>query len=471
MTDAVNDALDDSQVPGLLRDRVQSVRVVRGIWPYKDPGRLLADAMGLVDVRTGLTAMGGNAAYDLVGQSASDISSGALDVAVLCSAETMRTRRRDRAAGRVSPYLPEREGVEPDEFWGNDGVIFTEEEAAVGMHYPVNFYALAEVANRHALGESVADHRTRVGDLWARGSAVAATNPDAWFQTARTGDEVTTQGPQNRPVAYPYPKLMTSNVNVDQSAAVIMCSAERAEALGVPRDRWVFLRSHAGAYDAQYMSNRWSLTESPAMRIAGARALELAGFGVDDCANLDLYSCFPVAVQMAQRELGIDADRDWTITGGLTFAGGPMNGYCMQALVRAGQLIREQADAGNSRTLLTGNGGFFSKHSYLVLDHEPGDGLFRSERPQAEVDALPQRSLPAAAPSTATVESYTAIYDRDGAPTRAVLACMDDEGSRSWATIEDDAAIDELLADDSCGRPVSLRSTGDEEPLAAALSG
>ena len=36
----------------------------------------------------------------------------------------------------------------------------------------------------------------------------------------------------NRPVASPYPKLMTSNLNVDQGGAVVMCSADVAEQAG-----------------------------------------------------------------------------------------------------------------------------------------------------------------------------------------------------------------------------------------------
>lgn len=469
MVDAVTDAFADSGADAAVRAAVESVRVVRGIWPYGDPGTLVADAVGLADVRTGLTAIGGNAVYDLVGATAADIAAGDLDVAVICSAETMRTRRRDRAAGRGSAYQLEPDGATPDEYWGSDDDNYTEAEAAVRMNYPVNFYALAEVANRHARGESPEDHRARVAALWASGSAVAATNPDAWYRTARTPEEVATVSPQNRAVAYPYPKLMTSNVNVDQAAAMIMCSAERATEMGLAREQWVFPLAHAGASDAKYSTNRWSFTESPAMRVAGRRALELAGFGVDDCAHLDLYSCFPVAVQLAQTELGIPADRPWTITGGLTFAGGPLNSYCAQALVRAVQLIREDPAGGAGRTLLTGNGGFFSKHSFLVLDGEPGAQQFRSDQPQAEVDDAPQRPNATEVPATATIESYTAMYDRDGALTDVTVACLTAQGERLWATTDAAEMMAELVGADSCGRTVALEAGADDAPLVATL--
>ena len=69
--------------------------------------------------------------------------------------------------------------------------------------------------------------------------------------------------------------------------------------------------------------------------IGARRVLELSGVGVDDVDIVDLYSCFPSAVQVAARELGLstdDSSRSLTITGGLTFAGGPWNNYVMHSI-------------------------------------------------------------------------------------------------------------------------------------------
>ena len=106
-------------------------------------------------------------------------------------------------------------------------------------------------------------------------------------------------------VSFPYPKLCTANMQVDQGAGYIVCSVEAARAAGVPEDRWVFPLSGADGNDHWYISNRAELHRSPAIRLAGAAALELAGLGIDDVALVDLYSCFPAVVQMAARELGL----------------------------------------------------------------------------------------------------------------------------------------------------------------------
>lgn len=452
MARAAELAMTDAAAPG-LRDRIDAVRVVWGVWPYRDPGRSVAGRIGRPDARTTITTLGGNQVYDLVADTAGRIARGELDAAVVCGAETLRTRRHDHAERRRTEYLPEPEDAAPDEVLGSDEALSTATEKAVGVHQAVNFYAMVETAIRHRHTESIDAHRDRIATMWAAASEVAADNPDAWSRREYTTSEIATPSATNRPVASPYPKLMTSNLNVDQGGAVVICSAGAADAAGVPRDRWVFPWSSAGAADHWLATSRWALDESPAMRLAGETALALAGLGVDDCALLDLYSCFPSAVQVAQRELGVPTHRHFTITGGLTFAGGPLNCYCLLPLVRATAMLR---DAPRERALLTGNGGYFTKHSMLVLGGDPpGDG-YRQGSPQHDVDALPCRPAPSAPAAVATLESYTVTFGRDGSPTGAILACLDPAGGRHWAGTDDGDTVEALLDGDLCGRRVEF---------------
>ena len=444
-------ALADAAAPA-VREAISAVRVVWGVWPYADPGRLVAERIGAPEARTTLTAMGGNQLYDLVNDTAGRIRAGELEVAVICAAETLRTRRNDRVHGRSTPYVPEPDGAAPDEIVGDDKPMSTPDERRLKLDIAVNFYAMAETAIRHRNGESVDDHRRRIASLWAGASAVAAANPDAWIRRPASAEEIATESASNRPIASPYPKLMTANLNVDQGGAVIMCSAAAATRGGVAKERWVFPWSGASAADHWYPTNRWAFDESPAMRLAAGRALALAGAGVDDCALLDLYSCFPAAVQVAQRELGIAPDRQWTITGGLTFAAGPLNCYCILPLVRAVRLLR---DAPVERALLTGNGGYFTKHSMLVLGGRPSEHGFVHESVQQQVDALPSRPTPSGPATHATIETYTVTHDRDGAPERAIIAALDESGARHLTETHDSDRLAELLADDCCGQPAT----------------
>ncbi len=437
-----------------MRERVDAVRIVWGVWPYRDPGRLVAERIGTSGARTTITTTGGNQVYDLVIDTADRIQRGEIDVAVLCAAETLRTRRADKAAGRRAPYLAERDGAAPDERVGIDRPMTTETEDRFGVAVPVAFYAMAETALRHRTGETLDAHRQRVAALWAGASAAAAANPDAWLRDAVSAEQIATVTDRNRPIASPYPKLMVSNVDVDQGGAIVICSAAAAQAVGVPRERWVFPWSGVAAHDPWFVTNRWAFDESPAMRLAGNRALELAGVGHEDCELLDLYSCFPVAVQVAQRELGIDATRPFTVTGGLTFGGGPLNCYCILPLTRTVHLLRDRPGA---NAFLTGNGGLFTKHSMLVLGAAPSGFGFRTDAVQAAADSMPYRPTPESAPvGDMTLETYTVRYDRDGAPERALLACLDAAGARHFGDSTDPGLIAELLATDACGRPARL---------------
>ncbi len=464
MTRVVEAALADTG-SDTVRGQIQSIRVVGGIWPYVDPGHVVADNLSLPvtganRVTTTMTPIGGNEVYDLLAATATDIQNGDLDVAVICSAETLRTRRADRAAGRDSHFVVEREGAAPDHLYGVAGKeMLTETERAAGVSSAVTFYAMAETALRHENGETPEQHIVRVSELWAKGSAVAATNPSAWFTEATSAEEIRTVGPRNRMVSSPYPKLMTSNINVDQAAAVIICSAEAADAAGVPRAQWVFPWSGSGAADHWNLTGRWALHESPAMRLSITKAVELAGITLDDADHLDLYSCFPAAVQVAQRQLGLDPERPWTITGGLTFFGGPLNSYCLHALARSVEVLR--AGEGEQVAVLSGNGGFFTKHSAAVVASYPADHPYRSERVQDAVDALPKRPDPTEPASDGIIEAYSVLYTHDGKPERAAVALIGADGSRTFAVITDAEVLQTLLSSDLVGSTVDLDHSGD----------
>ena len=81
-----------------------------------------------------------------------------------------------------------------------------------------------------------------------------------------------------------------------------MCSVERAGRSGIAEDRWVFPVSGSDCHEHQFISNRWSFAETPAIELGGRLALEMAGLTIDDVDLVDLYSCFPSAVQLGAQE-------------------------------------------------------------------------------------------------------------------------------------------------------------------------
>jgi acetyl-CoA C-acetyltransferase len=198
-----------------------------------------------------------------------------------------------------------------------------------------------------------------------------------------------------------------------------------------------------------YVSERWDLATSPMVGAAGRLLWSMAGVGPDDVGLVDLYSCFPSAVEVQAAELGFGLDRDLTVTGGMRFFGGPWNNYPMHAFVTMVERLREIGGLG----LVTGNGGYITKQATTLLSASPPSGGFRLGSAQAEVDALPTRRVADA--GTGVVETFTVSHDRNG-PTRGVVAALLPDGRRCWGLVTEPAAMADLLATDPIGQPVTV---------------
>jgi acetyl-CoA C-acetyltransferase len=436
-----------------------SLRVVGLLsWRYGDPAWVVAQQLGISPRETALTTTGGNNPQTLVNTTALEIQRGEVDLVVLAGGEAWRTRMRARKAGATLVW-PKAPAEQIPRLMGDEFDMTHPAERARGLTLPVQVYPMFETAIRARAGRSVADHQLRVGELWARFSEVAASNPYAWLREAKTAAELSTVGPTNRMIGLPYPKYMNSNNDVDMAAALIMCSAERASALGIPRDRWVFPQSGVDCHEHAYVSNRWSFAATPAIELGGRQALDLAGTTIDEVDIVDLYSCFPSAVQLGAQSLGLAIDRQLTRTGGLAFAGGPWNSYVMHSIATVVDDLREQE---GSSGLVWANGGLVTKHSFGIYRTSPPVGGFRHACPQPEIDAMPRRELtePADAAGPATIEAYTVMHSREGEPELAWAACLLADGSRAWGSSFEPGLTSAMCEGEWVGRAVTLDADG-----------
>jgi acetyl-CoA C-acetyltransferase len=158
---------------------------------------------------------------------------------------------------------------------------------------------------------------------------------------------------------------------------------------------------------------------------------------VDDVAFLDLYSCFPIAVELAGDALGIDPvadERAPSVTGGMTFFGGPGNNYVTHSIATMAERLRGSPGATG---LVTGLGWYASTHSWGTYSSSPPRDGFRAHRVQAEVDAVPLRDADDDYTGPAQVESYTVVHDRDGLAARAIVSLITPTGARRLFATED----------------------------------
>lgn len=445
--------------PHVLR-AVDSIRVVNLLsWRYRDPGRLLGAHIGAEPSSTIYSGVGGNVPQSLLNAACLDIQAGRTELVLLAGAETWRTRTRLRAESR-RPDWPRQDDSVPVASGGGDVPMASAADERIGLDRPAFVYPLFEQAVRVDNGEGIQAHRERIGELWSRFSQVAAGNPHAWNRTHVEPKVIWQPSAANRMISWPYTKLLNSNNMVDQAAVVVLASAEAAARLRVARDRWLFPWSGTDAHDTFEIDRRLEYHRSPAIRIAGERALALAGTHIDDVELIDLYSCFPSAVQIAARELGLsldDTSRPLTITGGLTFAGGPWNNYVMHSIATMAELLPARGPAVG---LITANGGYLTKHSMGVYGTEPPSTPFQWEDVQATVDSEPVRQSAIGWAGTGEVETWTVPFTREGEAERMFLAVRTPDGSRALAVVTDPGQAAAGAKDDLAGATVRVSADG-----------
>ncbi len=452
MTEAARHAAEDAGGGRRLLSAIDWLATVSCLsWRIKNAPRGLAEALGAHPSAEITTATGGNMPQSLVNVAAREIQAGRVRVALVAGAEAIRSLRRARRAGSKPSWSSGGEGLPT--LIGDERQGHSDHEAAHGLMLPSQVYPLFENALRAKRGLSLEAHRNELGRLYARFTRVAAGNPYAWFPVTRTADEITLPTAENRMIAFPYTKRMNAILEVDQGAAVLLTSVAGARALGVPEERRVHWWGGGDAVEEPWFATeRGDLAASPALRAAGAQALAEAGIGIERVRHLDLYSCFPCAVQIARDMLGIAPDdpRDLTVTGGLAYAGGPGNAYVLHSLATLVGRLRADPEA---LGLVTGVGWFLTKHSAGVYSAGPPPTPDARAREAALAAAVTEHSAARAAAPVFTREpegrgrivSYSVLHDREGKPERGVVVGSLEDGRRFLALTPPDVGILEAL--------------------------
>ncbi|MFJ4653527.1 crotonase/enoyl-CoA hydratase family protein [Nocardia sp. NPDC088792] len=428
-------------------------------WQYRDLGALVAGAVGALSAETVQSSpFGGDGGQLVVNEAAAAIAAGEYDVVLVTGAEAGATQAAAQRAGIELSWPVQDPAVHPTRTVGIDKPANNAAETTAGLLAPINMYALLESANRQRLGRTPAEHAQAVAELWSRFSAVAAGNPYAWQPQEFTPAEIATPSAANRLISAPYTKLECANLTVDMASGLILCSAAAAEAAGIPQDKWVFIHSGASGTDEWFVSERTELAASPAIRTLGAAVLGHAGVTAEELTHVDLYACFPVAVQIAARELGLPSDdpkRPLTVTGGLTFGGGPGNNYGGHAVASLVPRLRAEPE---SFGLASSLGWYLTKHALGVYSATPPKQAFRHLTPV--IEHPPARPARTEYTGEAVVEAYTLPYDRHGDPEAAIVSLLTPKGERVLLRSTDSALLARLGEDDLLGLPVTVSEEG-----------
>lgn len=426
---------------GLLA-RLDALDVVNSVsWPYPDlMGALLARA-GLAPAHAFYGPVGGETPVRFLHEAAERIARGESQVAAVVGAEAQHTAAAAQKRGIELPWTPREPNPQP-----RSRSYLHELARRHGIDMPIRVYPLYENATQAGWGQTPAEGHAESARVWAAYAAVAAGNPDSWLPRAFTPEQIATPSPENRMIAWPYPKLMTANPLVNQGAAVILTSLAVARSLGIAEERCIPVRGGAAANEPKDYLSRDQFRHAHAQDVVLEAALEMAGGDVGRFAHREFYSCFPCVPKMARRKLGLPESATPTVAGGLTFHGAPLNNYMLHAACGMVRALRGEAGA---LGLLYGQGGFVTNHRTLVLGGE-ADGALVSRDLQAVADARrgPAPEIVEGRMGEAEVETHTVVFRTDGTPEYGAVVLRLADGARTMARVpaEDTATLSVLMA-------------------------
>jgi acetyl-CoA C-acetyltransferase len=394
------------------------------------------------------TSPSGDSPILLLNEAAQRIAAGEITIAAVTGGEALRTAAQRAAAaagGSASDHNLMRQAVNR----ARPSI-----RQRYGLMAPVDVYPLYENAGRAAYGQSLAQAQGESGTIWSLFSEIAAQNPGAWIKKPVTAQEIIEPSANNRPIAFPYNKLMVANSSVNQGAAFIVTSLAEARARGVPEERLVYVGAGAAAHEPDNILHRDRYDRSPSMAVTLNRTLALNGVTSGDLDFVELYSCFPCVPKMARRVIDWPLDKPATVFGGLTFGGGPIGNYMSHAVVGMVLALRERGQKG----LLFANGGFATHNHAIVLSRDPvaPETVLQPFDYQAEADAAraPAPALVEGYTGPGTIETYTVLYERDGRPRFGAIVGRTPGGERFLAKVPATDAAGIAFLTDGASEPV-----------------
>ena len=349
MAEALRRAAADAGVAdpsGLLAaaDTIAAVNVIS--WRYRDPASLVAGLLGAAPARTWYTTAAGSSPQALLSRAARRHQRRpgrprARSAAARRGGPGCGCARRTAApTGPCSPRTWRRTGRSAR---GSRRWSTTTRPGAASM-MPVQVYPLFESALRAAAGRTQEEHLVHVSELWAGFSAVASTNPDAWIQRALHGrgdPHLRARQPPGR-LAVPQAHELEQRGRAGRGGDPVLGRAGR----GARACRATAGCSRGPAPTPTTRRSCPTGRPSPGRRpsaSAGRTTFRWPGSAPTTSPTSTSTRASRPRCRSAAAELGLGTDRPLTVTGGLSFAGGPWNNYVGHSLATMQRVLREDA--------------------------------------------------------------------------------------------------------------------------------
>ena len=449
MDQAVKEALSDSGNKS-IKDHIDEIRIPKGFWRYRDPGKWIAKNNDFKTIPTTYVTKIGVLQQNLINEACLKIENGEINASIILGGEARY--KQLRSAIEKKEYFETKLDENPDFYIKAKEDLYGDEELEELGAMAVGYYATMETALRKNDNENIEEHQNNIASMYEEFSKVASNNEDAWLDHPYSKKEILETSKKNKMLAYPYNKLHCTSWNVNQSAALIICSEELANKLEIDNKKRVYPISSSENNHMIAIQQRPKLYESLGMIYAAKsinKMMEQLDIRLD---AYDLYSCFPAAVKMFSKSLELGSELPKTITGSMPYAGGPLNSFVIHSTVKMIQKIRAlEARHG----LVTGVSGMMTKQSFCVWGKEYQEQfIFDDVTERAKLDEKPVE-LSNIAEGEGEIIGYTIIEGSEHA-SKAVLYLDDEKKHRKVVSSFDKNFINLLMEEEWVGKKVKF---------------
>jgi len=450
MDQAVKEALSDSGNKS-IKDHIDEIRIPKGFWRYRDPGKWIAKNNDFKTIPTTYVTKIGVLQQNLINEACLKIENGEINASIILGGEARY--KQLRSVIEKKEYFETKLDENPDFYIKAKEDLYGDDELEELGAMAVGYYATMETAIRKNDDEKIEEHQNNIASMYEEFSKVASNNEDAWLDHPYSKKEILETSKKNKMLAYPYNKLHCTSWNVNQSAALIICSEELANKLEIDNKKRVYPISSSENNHMIAIQQRPKLYESLGMIYAAKsinRMMEQLDIRLD---AYDLYSCFPAAVKMFSKSLELGSEIPKTITGSMPYAGGPLNSFVIHSTVKMIQKIRAlEARHG----LVTGVSGMMTKQSFCVWGKEYQEQfIFDDVTERAKLDEKPVE-LSNIAEGEGEIIGYTIIEGSEHA-SKAVLYLDDEKKHRKVVSSLDKNFINLLMEEEWVGKKVKFK--------------
>ncbi len=448
MCEATQRAAEDAGNDNIL-SVVDQIIVPQGTWNISNPGELVAQNLDIY--AQAITYNIGILQSSLIKRAIEDVSASRSRCTLIIGGEAKNYERNASESLNIIPTPLDIRKKEPAEFIQPSELPISRYEIEMGLIRAPDQYALIEnsYANAHKLTQK--SHEALINKEWQEMARIADLVPSSWVHDA---DKRLKDNGWGRPIATPYKLNHVTQWNVNQASAILITTAEIAKTYAKSSDRSIFPDVLIESNAVTPVTERSILHYCNGLHQINSEFFRLTGKKISESQFHELYSCFPIAVRL-QREAYELGRNPGTITGGMTFAGGPYNNFTLQGLSQLTRQVRETQTTG----VITSISGMLTKQGLISLSaQQPSSGILLSDISHKTLSSADTVEIQPDLYGNAKVVSSTVSYN-SGIPKVYILA-ENSNTQRRLLISETDTVIEEFLKSHKVGDTIQINQKG-----------